>query len=192
MICVYASDCTDFSTNGLAVLSPKSCIVTETLNSEWELTLIHPQDDRGRWLYLTEGSIIRAPVPAAMTPRVNIFAQDPSGSLREIYAVDTDTSEADVRGGTLRLRTGPGYGYAVLKQYSNGTLLQIINKTSSAWYEVMTPDGKRGYMDTRFISHVRTEGSVDTALQSVLEARQLRDQPFRIYRVVPELDQITV
>lgn len=192
MICVYASDCTDFSTNGLAVLAPKSCIVTETLNGEWELTLIHPQDDRGRWLYLTEGSIIRAPVPAAMTPRVNIFAQDPSGSLREIYAVDTDTSEADVRGGTLRLRTGPGYGYAVLKQYSNGTLLQIINKTSSAWYEVMTPDGKRGYMDTRFISYVRTEGSVDTALQSVLEARQLRDQPFRIYRVVPELDQITV
>ena len=26
----------------------------------------------------------------------------------------------------------------------------------------------------------------------VIESRQLRDQPFRIYRVVPELDKVTV
>ena len=37
-----------------------------------------------------------------------------------------------------------------------------------------------------------TEGSASEATSSVVESRQLRDQPFRIYRVVPELDKITV
>ena len=38
MICVYAQDCTDFSTNGLGPVEPLSCTVTETLNGEYELT----------------------------------------------------------------------------------------------------------------------------------------------------------
>ena len=193
LICIYTPDCNDFSTNGLAVLSPESCVVTETLNGEWELTLVHPQDEHGKWQLLTEGSILRAPVPASMTPRVNMVEHSSfSGDLREVYAVDTDKPEASVRGGTLRLRTGPGFNYAVLKQYSNGTLIQVIAKTSAAWYEVVMPDGKRGYMDTRFIRYLRTEGSAEAATQAVVEPRQLRDQPFRIYRVVPDLSKITV
>ena len=42
MICVYPADCTDFSTNGNGTLSPLSAEVTETLNGEYELTLVHP------------------------------------------------------------------------------------------------------------------------------------------------------
>ena len=57
MICVYPSDCTDFSNNGLGPVQPQSCIVTETLNGEWELTLVHPIDDMGRWTRLTKASI---------------------------------------------------------------------------------------------------------------------------------------
>lgn len=45
MICVYAPDCTDFSTNGLGPVSPQSATVTETLNGEYELTLVHPLDE---------------------------------------------------------------------------------------------------------------------------------------------------
>ena len=48
MICVYAADCSDFSNNGLGVVSPESCTVTETLNGEYELTLVHPIDDNGK------------------------------------------------------------------------------------------------------------------------------------------------
>ena len=75
MICVYAPDCTDFSNNGLGMVSPLSCTVTETLNGEWELTLTHPIDELGKWRRLTDGCIIRAPVPAAMTPQINLFTQ---------------------------------------------------------------------------------------------------------------------
>ena len=74
MICVYPADCTDFSTNGNGTLAPLSAEVTETLNGEYELTLVHPIDEAGKWQRLVEGCILRAPVPAAMTPRVNFTA----------------------------------------------------------------------------------------------------------------------
>lgn len=63
MICVYEADCSDFSGNGLGVLTPSDCSVTETLNGEWELTLTHPLDKLGKWQRLTEGRILTAPVP---------------------------------------------------------------------------------------------------------------------------------
>ncbi|MBQ7887116.1 MAG: phage tail protein [Clostridia bacterium] len=191
MICVYPANCTDFSTNGLGVVNPQSCIVTETLNGEWELTLVHPIDETGKWQRLMEGCILRAPVPAAMTPRVQISLPE-HNDLQEIYVIDTDTSEASVRGGTLRLRVGPGTGYTTLKQYKNGTTLQVIVKTNASWYEVVMPDGKHGFMDTRFLRYERTEGSYSDAINTVVTARQLRDQPFRIYRVVPELNKVTI
>ena len=73
MICVYAPDCTDFSTNGLGPVSPQSATVTETLNGKYELTLVHPLDEAGKWQRLAEGRILRAPVPAAMTPQVELI-----------------------------------------------------------------------------------------------------------------------
>ena len=63
MICVYPADGTDFSNNGLGAVTPMSCTVTETLNGEWELTLVHDIDERGKWTRLSEGCILRAPVP---------------------------------------------------------------------------------------------------------------------------------
>ena len=68
MICVYPADCTDFSNNGMGAVSPSSCTVTETLNGEWELTLVHSLDAHDKWRKLTDGNILRVPVPAAMTP----------------------------------------------------------------------------------------------------------------------------
>ena len=191
MICVYSADCTDFSTNGYGPVCPQSATVTETLNGEWELTLTHPLDEAGKWRRLVEGCILRAPVPASVTPRVSMSIQG-EDTRAQIYRVNTDVAAASVRGGTLRLRSGPGNGCKILKQYKNGTEMQLAAKTNSSWYEVILPDGKRGYMSTTFIEYVRTEGSLTAAAQSVSEARQLRDQPFRIYRVVPELDKITV
>ena len=179
MICVYAPDCTDFSTNGYGTVSPSSCLVTETLNGEWELTLTHPLDEAGKWQRLLEGCILRAPVPAAMTPRVKLVDQSTG---RDIY---------QVVGGRLRLRTGPGTEYRILTLYPTGTEVIILNQTNASWYEVTALDGKHGYMSTEFLSYVRTEGNIVTSTGQIVEARQLRDQPFRIYRVVPELNKIT-
>ena len=74
MICVYPPDCADFSNNGLGVVRPLSCTVTETLNGEWELTLVHPIDEDNRWSRLSEGYILRAPVPAAVPAALGVYA----------------------------------------------------------------------------------------------------------------------
>lgn len=191
MICVYPADCTDFSNNGLGAVSPTSCTVTETLNGEWELTLVHPIDERDKWRKLTDGGILRVPVPAAMTPQINLVTQQYQTTTYdvEIYKVSTNRDP-------LRLRSGTGTKYKILGKYKKGTEVIVIEKTSSSWYEVTCPDGKHGYMSSEYLTYVRTEQQSTTTnvgfRNDVVEARQLRDQPFRIYRVVPELDKVTV
>ena len=191
MICVYPADCTDFSTNGNGTIEPTSALVTETLNGEYELQLVHPIDEAGKWQRLVEGCILRAPVPAATTPRVHFTAPgDDSGT--EIYRINTDFAGAETRKGTLNLRAGPGRNYKILAAYKNTLTVQVIAKTNASWYEVTAPDGKHGYMDTTYLVFDHQEGSASEAVSSVVEERQLRDQPFRIYRIVPDLDKITV
>ena len=187
MICVYTPDCTDFSGNGLGPVSPLSCTVTETLNGEWELTLEHPLDDAGKWRRLVEGCILRAPVPAAMTPGITMITQATPEVKREVWKVRTN-------GSRLMLRSGTGTKYKIIGKYHNGTEVVLLEKTTSSWYKMLTPDGKQGYMSTDWLQYVRTEVTPGQgeAVNEVVEARQLRDQPFRIYRVVPELDKITV
>ena len=100
MICVYSPDCTDFSTNGNGVLSPLTAQVTETLNGEYELQLTHPIDEAGKWQRLVEGCVLRAPVPASMTPRVEMISQAASAG-RMIYKITTQSSNLRLRSGSL-------------------------------------------------------------------------------------------
>ena len=191
LICVYPADCTDFSSNGLGAVTPMSCTVTETLNGEWELTLVHDIDERGKWTRLSEGCILRAPVPAAMTPSVDLVTQQYQTSTYDVQIYKITT-----KSGPLHLRSGTGTNYKILGKYKKGREVIVLNKTTSSWYEVTAPDGKHGYMASQYLTFQRTETqTVQTNVgfhNQVIEARQLRDQPFRIYRVVPELDKVTV
>ena len=168
-----------------------SCTATETLNGEWELTLVHDIDERGKWTRLSEGCILRAPVPAAMTPSVDLVTQQYQTSTYDvqIYKITTKSEP-------LHLRSGTGTNYKILGKYKKGREVIVLNKTTSSWYEVTAPDGKHGYMASQYLTFQRTETqTVQTNVgfrNQVIESRQLRDQPFRIYRVVPELDKVTV
>ena len=168
-----------------------SCTVTETLNGEWELTLVHDIDERGKWTRLSEGCILRAPVPAAMTPSVDLVTQQYQTSTYDVQIYKITT-----KSGPLHLRSGTGTNYKILGKYKKGREVIVLNKTTSSWYEVTAPDGKHGYMASQYLTFARTETqSVQTNVgfhNQVIESRQLRDQPFRIYCVVPELDKVTV
>ena len=165
--------------------------MTETLNGEWELTLVHDIDERGKWTRLSEGCILRAPVPAAMTPSVGLVTQQYQTSTYDVQIYKITT-----KSGPLHLRSGTGTNYHILGKYKKGREVIVLNKTTSSWYEVTAPDGKHGYMASQHLTFQRTETqTVQTNVgfrNQVIEARQLRDQPFRIYRVVPELDKVTV
>lgn len=49
----------DFNNNGLAVLSPISCLVTENFNAGWNVSLEHSRDAHGKWRYLVEFNILK-------------------------------------------------------------------------------------------------------------------------------------
>ena len=144
MICVYPANCTDFSGNGLGVVTPMSCTVTETLNGEWELTLVHDIDERGKWTRLSEGCILRAPVPAAMTPSVGLVTQQYQTSTYDVQIYKITT-----KSGPLHLRSGTGTNYRILGKYKKGREVIVLNKTTSGWYEVTAPDGKHGYQNAQ-------------------------------------------
>lgn len=191
MICVYPADCTDFSGNGLGAVTPMSCTATETLNGEWELTLVHDIDERDKWTRLSEGCILRVPAPAAKTPSVDLVAQQYQTSTYDVQIYKITT-----KSGPLHLRSGTGMNYKILGKYKKGREVIVLNKTTSSWYEVTAPDGKHGYMASQYLTFQRTETQTEQTNvgfhNQVIEARQLRDQPFRIYRVAPELDKVTV
>ncbi len=183
MLCVYSPDCTDFSGNGLGTISPSSALVKETLNGEYELEVVHPLDDVGKWHRLVEGNIIRAPVPAGVTPQVALAYKEYSEG-KAIYRIDT-------RRNPLVLRSSTGNKYKKLGKYKKGKLVIVLEQTTNTLWEVVCQDGKRGYMPAASLAFVRNTSDYADAAGEVLEARQLRDQPFRIYRVVPELDKVT-
>lgn len=59
-ITVYDKIETNFTHNGLRLLKPTSCTVTEELNGIYELNLEHIVDDDGAWLSLKEFNFIKA------------------------------------------------------------------------------------------------------------------------------------
>ena len=186
MICIFDKSATDFSGNGLGPLAPSKCEVTETLNGNWELTLTHPLDEIGKWTRLQPGRIIKAPVPAAPA----YAATKPSGSAetRNVYKVSTSTGER------LHLRQSPSMSAKILSRYKNGTEVSAIAESGS-WMEVTTPDGKHGYMWAKSLTFVRTEtiGGTGGTESEIIEKTQLREQPFRIYKISTSLkDGVTV
>ena len=117
MICIYEKNTTDFTSNGLGSVLPTECTVTETLNGTWELTMKHPLDADGKWQRLQRGNIIRAPVPAAMTPAIAVSAT--SSETKEIWRVSTN-------GGRLHLRSGTGPKYPIRGKYTNGAQVVLL------------------------------------------------------------------
>lgn len=184
MIFVYDAGATDFTNNGLGALKPENCLVTEEINGEYSLTLVHPIDETGKWRRLRMGNIIKAPVPAGKTPRINTGGM--AQTETEIWMVNTG------EGNTLYLRSQPTSSSKALGSYRRGTEVVRLAAADDKWSEVTTPDGKRGYMFTEYLKYGRTETSGEAAEETIREPMTVRDQPFRIYKTVPTLKDITV
>lgn len=76
----------------------------------------------------------------------------PLAALAESFAV--------VRGGTLNLREYPNTGSRSLGKYGSGAWVSIEGKSASGgWWPVRTMDGRRGYMDGRFLAFASSGNS---------------------------------
>ena len=58
MIQIYRSMNKDYDKNGDMTLFPTACQID---TDQWEMTLHHPIDEEGRWQYIVNGAVIKAP-----------------------------------------------------------------------------------------------------------------------------------
>ena len=114
--------------------------MTETLNGEYEVTLVHPIDEAGKWTRLIENAILRVPVPAAMTPYVRL----PDNEIK------LDVSSRGVWRLTQKcsVRIGPGANYKVLGSYYGGTRVAVLGTS----YVVTVTDNATGASSTSILS----------------------------------------
>lgn len=61
MIQIYNPGNEDFTKNGDMTLTPKTAALNPKLNGAWVYTLIQPLDEEGRWKYVVENAVIKAP-----------------------------------------------------------------------------------------------------------------------------------
>lgn len=61
MIQIYSPGNENFDANGDCTLSPSSCFAHLEINGEWNVTLVHPLDERSS--YIEKGAILKVPTP---------------------------------------------------------------------------------------------------------------------------------
>lgn len=61
MIQLYKKGNTDYKKNGDIVLLPTECLLDSTLNGDWIGSMSHPIDSEGRWKWITDDAVIKAP-----------------------------------------------------------------------------------------------------------------------------------
>ena len=192
-ICIYEPKATDFSTNGLGLLTPISCTVSAEGCGMFELELTQPIDESMRWAQLQKGCIIKAPVPTRESPLYedieDIMAGVSVTKQRDIYVV-YNTSVG------VYMRSGPGKGYKNYGYLTNGAEVVLLEKVNDNWLHVCVVKGGRVcYMSTKYLKYSRSEPEVVTQTQivgkRVIEYTQSQDQLFRIYSVERDSRKMT-
>lgn len=72
MICLFEKTATDFSGNGICVLEPSVCVVSEIAGGSYDLRMEHPMDTSGKYLLITDERIIKAPVPPVHISKITL------------------------------------------------------------------------------------------------------------------------
>lgn len=190
MIPIYPETCTDFTTNGLGLLTPIECMVEERAGGLYELTLVHPIDESLRFTLLQPGAIVKAPSPVRETPLYEAPAVSaPATVKRRLWEVERTTVGA-------YLRSGPGTGHRALDVKRNGDRVLELEDCGDPWIKVcVVKGGQLGYMSKKWLGLV---GEVEETISpgapagGMVTLSQSRDQLFRIYSVEQDSAAATV
>ena len=85
LITIHNKNATSFNTLGIGTLVPISCFVKEELNGLFELELIHPYDEWGKWKSIENGNIIYASTPRGKQA-FRIYNTKPTMESVTVYA----------------------------------------------------------------------------------------------------------
>lgn len=222
MINIYAPGATDWASNGLAILLPTECKISETAGGSYELEMTHQITDDLRWKTITDGCVIKAPVPASETPAINLVKAGipgvpatpgtpeipavPGAPGREIWRVNITTQGAN---GRSRIYEKPSTSSRKLAYLPNGAEYEYLGAHNGSWHRAVNYAGISGYMWTANSVYVRTETEIGgrpavpatpeipaipavPGYSTVVGPRQIRTQLFRVYHVEMDTQNHTV
>ena len=106
MISIFSPGNNNFDGNGNAVLMPVACTHIQRAAGSYDLTIRHPMDPDGKWKFIVEEAIIRAPVQEETIETAY------SGIEADLYVT---TADAALRSGTSEPTT---ITYSTWTQYS--------------------------------------------------------------------------
>ena len=175
---IYPPGATDFSNNGLGLLLPSEC----TISNGTHLTMTQPIEEDLRWAQVQTGCIVKAATPMRESP-LYVMTAAPSGTTsvtRSIYRVKTN-------GGRLHLRQKPSTSSAILGKYPIGTEVVKLEE-SGRWYRVSICEGGAvGWMYADYLVFERNVTETITSSkpgpQSPIKVQPSRDQLYRIYSI---------
>lgn len=208
MITIFDVGYERFETMGLGQLMPAHIEIHEEQGGAYEMELDHPLDREGKHDLIQNARIIKCPAPSRPTPLVQLYGLD-GGEKWRVTASTKIYSQARTSTGhyitepapqtplqQLLLRSrfvdvfrplmGPteqkrwvSNGNRVLQNLAVGAELTVLSKADPAFYRVSSGRGTVGYVPVGAIAFDRIDpGTPGDAIQ----ARQLRDQLFRVYR----------
>lgn len=190
---IYPPNCTDFANNGLGALMPTETTVHEVKLGLWELTMVHPVDEHGRWAQIQNQVWLKASVPVRESPDSDMYT-DPGVTVvrREIYRVQTTTGQR------LLMRSKPDLSAPVVGSIANGREGMLVEKTNGTWWKMMdTNGGASGYMyaqylvfDRAYNEQVKQPGQ--GVSRKVITPEASRMQLFRVYQTELDTERMQV
>ena len=138
MISLYEKDATTFADNGLCVLSPSRCSVTEIAGGSYELQMEHPLDENGKYQQLTEERLIKAPVPKTIIPETvmpGMTVWDTNKQTNLYSKIPSVHSNPNHQLLQTAYNNYQGWGYATNAYYNAGAyVVYPVNQTTGVLY----------------------------------------------------------
>lgn len=194
MITLFAAGTRNFAGNGLMDLTPycTRCDIMEEMNGLYTADIeIAPFPAMGQVL---SDMVLRLPAPVRETPYLEVTGtEEAPGEVEKIIWKVNVTTDASRKFTYIYSKPAWDYEYA-LKRLYNGTEYEYLGATSDRFHRAIAADGTTGYIltgDGEFSREI-TSGGSEAAEGYVVESKQTRDQLFRIKRIVPSTNGITV
>lgn len=189
---IYPIDCLDFSTNGTCLLQPTECMVEETANGLYELSMELPIEEDGRFTLVTNGAILKVVCPVRESP---LYEADATGTDVETTTVTRHIYRVNTSSGRLHLRQKPSG--KVLSKWKKGTEVTLLSSAESPWYKVsIVSGGATGYMHSNYLVHARDVTETITksrpVTQKAVKVEVAREQLFRVYSVETDTENAMV
>ena len=148
---------TAFDHNGVCLLDPSVCTVSEESGGSYELYLEHPFDSTGKYLLIAEDMIIEAPVPHTVIPQITLpertiytvatvsefYQKLPVTKLKKSEKSEIDTVREEYATNPTKYDYYPSKGFApgaycvfnggIYKNNGTGVLMSVTPGVGDAW-----------------------------------------------------------